>query len=125
MRRGRRLATGKPGTYIKLQRVWKAGDKIEFTLHASFRTTQYVGMESGFESGHYALEYGPVLMAAVCTKDNTEPYVPCLAKEITSKLRPVSGKPLHFTVAGCDDIEFMPYYEVEGQAFSNFPAYRE
>ena len=122
---GERVATGKPGTYIKLQRVWKAGDKIEFTLPASFRTAQYVGMESGFESGHYALEYGPVLMAAVCTKDNTEPYVPCLAKEIASKLRPISGKPLHFTVAGCDDIEFMPYYEVEGQAFSNFPGYKE
>ena len=45
--------------------------------------------------------------------------------ELVSRLEPVSGKPLHFTVKGCTDIELMPYYEVEGQPFSNFPDYQE
>ena len=45
--------------------------------------------------------------------------------ELVSRLVPVSGKPLHFTVKGCTDIELMPYYEVEGQPFSNFPGYQE
>ena len=122
---GERIAKGNPGTYVRLNRVWNEGDELTFTLPAAFRTTRYAGMEKGFEHGHYALEYGPVLMAAVCTKDNTEPFVPCSAKDVVARLQPVEGKPLHFTVAGCDDIEFMPYYEVEGQAFSNFPGYKE
>ena len=122
---GERIAKGNPGTYVRLDRVWNEGDELTFTLPAAFRTTRYAGMEKGFEHGHYALEYGPVLMAAVCTKDNTEPFVPCSAKDVVARLQPVEGKPLHFTVTGCDDIEFMPYYEVEGQAFSNFPGYKE
>ena len=30
----------------------------------------------------------------------------------------------HHILDGCDYLEFMPYYEVEGQSFSNFPEYR-
>lgn len=122
---GKRVQTGRAGTYIQLQRTWNNGDELKFTLPATFRTTQYKGMQEGFEKGHYALEYGPVLMAAVCTGENTEPTIPCKVGELVSRLVPVSGKPLHFTVKGCTDIELMPYYEVEGQPFSNFPGYQE
>ncbi|MGN1216003.1 MAG: beta-L-arabinofuranosidase domain-containing protein, partial [Candidatus Cryptobacteroides sp.] len=122
---GKKLASGKPGTYIRLERTWKNGDRLDFVLPAQFRTTRYAGMEKGFETGHYALEYGPVLMSAVCTGDNTEPSIPCTAAQLIPRLVPVSGKPLHFTVEGCSDIEIMPYYEVEDQAFSNFPGFLE
>ena len=81
-------------------------------------------MEKGFEEGHYALEYGPLLMAAVCIKEGSELVVPCDVHEVVSRLKPIAGKPLHFTLDGCDYLEFMPYYEVEGQSFSNFPEYR-
>lgn len=122
---GKRMQVGSPGTYIKLNRRWEDGDRIEFTLPATFRTTQYSGMQEGFATRHYALEYGPVLMAAVCTGEAAEPTIPCKPGEIASMMVPVSGKPLHFTIKGCNDIELMPYYEVEGQSFSNFPEYKE
>ena len=121
---GKSAYYGKPGTYIDVCRTWKDGDKVEFVLPATFRTTKYVGMEKGFEEGHYALEYGPLLMAAVCIKEGSELVVPCDVHEVVSRLKPIAGKSLHFTLDGCDYLEFMPYYEVEGQSFSNFPEYR-
>ena len=112
---------GKPGSYCTLHRQWKAGDKIEFVLPADFRLTLYEGKEPGFEHDHYALEYGPILMAAVGVKAKKEIEIKADAQTLTDKLRPVEGKPLHFAVEGDEEIEYWPYFEVKDESFSCFP----
>ncbi|MDR1779759.1 MAG: glycoside hydrolase family 127 protein, partial [Tannerella sp.] len=61
---GKTAATGKPGSYVTLERRWKSGDEIRFTLPMEFRLTRYSGITGGFANA-YALEYGPVLMACI------------------------------------------------------------
>lgn len=117
-------ATGTAGTYCTLERDWQTGDKIEFTLSREFKMTPYVGKEPGFGSNNYAIEYGPVLMAAVAVKGEKRSRLIHLdAASLVSHLRPVEGKPLHFAIDGEDQFELWPYFEVQDQPFSCFPEF--
>ncbi|MBP1540272.1 MAG: glycoside hydrolase family 127 protein [Prevotella sp.] len=118
-------ATGEPGTYLSLRRQWKAGDKITFVLPAAFRVTKYEGKERGFEQGHYALEYGPILMAAVGVKGKKQIEIAAGAQTIVARLSPIEGQPLHFAIEGDQQIELWPYFEVGDQPFSCFPKLSE
>ena len=121
---GNEYAKGKPGTYLLIDREWKNGDVISFTLPMDFKVTKYTGMEKGFEDGHYAIEYGPVLLAMVgvkAKKDNIG--VKATAETIKSMLKPVDGKPLHFAVEGNTEFEYWPYFEVQEEPFSCFPEF--
>jgi len=63
---GKPAATGKPGTYVTLERDWKDGDEIAFTLPIGFRVEKYTGVNQ--VPGHTnraALFYGPVLLSLV------------------------------------------------------------
>ena len=58
------LATsGKPGTYVTLDRTWSEGDTITFRLPMDFKLTRYTGVDKIAGHERYALEYGPVLLA--------------------------------------------------------------
>src|ERR1035441_4216349 len=57
---GSAAATGKAGTYVTLDRVWKEGDTVSFTLPMDFRLTHYAGVERVAGQEQYALEYGPI-----------------------------------------------------------------
>lgn len=121
---GSKVGNGKPGTYFVIDRKWKNGDVISFTLPMDFKITKYTGLEKGYENNHYAVEYGPILMAMVSVngkKDNigvkTDP------EKITKLLKPISGKPLHFTIEGNSDFEYWPYFEVQDEPFSCFPEF--
>ncbi|MDR1818384.1 MAG: glycoside hydrolase family 127 protein, partial [Puniceicoccales bacterium] len=100
---GAPAATGAPGTYVTLERPWRAGDTIAFTLPMSFRLTRYAGTEKGYAGAEtYALEYGPLLMSLLVPnlpKDAKHTF-PFAAAALISRLRPVAGKPLHFAVEG-------------------------
>ena len=63
------LATGKPGTYITLDRVWNGETKLTFRLKRQLKVLRYQGVSTvrGYE--RYALMDGPILMAV------TGPYV--------------------------------------------------
>ena len=41
--------------------------------------------------------------------------------KLRKSLKAVAGKPLHFTVNGNPDFEYMPYLEITDQAFTCFP----
>lgn len=120
---GKVVATGKPGTYAALERTWKEGDTITFSLPASLRLTQYEGAEENERQPRYALQYGPVLMAAVSTgADRPEARFAFTADDLKNRLQPQDGKPLHFSIAGNADYEFVPYWEVAmNQTFTCFP----
>ncbi|RYX83297.1 hypothetical protein EON83_15660 [bacterium] len=120
---GKVVATGKPGTYAALDRTWKEGDRIAFNLPAAVRLTQYQGAEENYRQPRYALQYGPVLLAAVAIgADRPEARFALSADDLKGRLKPQTGKPLHFSVAGNADYEFVPYWEVAmDQTFTCFP----
>ena len=121
---GKRVGYGDPGTYFTIDREWKNADIVSFTLPIDFKVTQYTGMEEGFEENHYALEYGPILMAMVGVKAKKyDIRVKTNAETIKQMLKPVDGKPLHFTVEGSTEFEYWPYFEVQEEPFSCFPEF--
>ncbi len=119
---GRKIVSGNPGTYVTLDRQWKNGDVISFTLPMNFRMTKYTGEEIDPNHDRYALEYGPILMAYVSMKEETKNLMlPISSTKLIKSLKPVEGKPLHFTVNGNSDFEYMPYLEVQNEPFTCFP----
>lgn len=118
---GKIAGSGKPGSYITLSRQWKNGDLITFTLPADLRISKYEGMDEAYK-GHYALEYGPILMAYVSLKGETGTISLNGDREnLIKNLRPVAGNPLHYSVKGSDNFEFRPYFEIQDETFSCFP----
>ncbi len=121
---GGEAGKGKPGSYFEIDRQWKNGDVISFILPMDFRVTKYSGLEKGFEENHYAVEYGPILMAMVGVKaKKTDIGVKTTSERIKGMLKPVPGKPLHFTIEGNSEFEYWPYFEVQEEPFSCFPEF--
>jgi hypothetical protein len=84
--------------------------------------TRYAGEEKEYLDGRYALEYGPILMAYVSMNgEKKDIRLPVAPEKLVKSLRPVAGKPLHFTVAGVRDFEYMPYMEVQDESFTCYP----
>jgi DUF1680 family protein len=121
---GKRTINGTPGTYVTLLRPWKNGDIISFELPMGFRTTRYGGAEEKYNDGHhYAVEYGPLLMAAVKSTDpQNEIMIHAKAEKLIENLKSVSGEPLCFTINGNEDIQYKPYFEIGDEPFTSYPA---
>ncbi|MCL2772833.1 MAG: glycoside hydrolase family 127 protein [Oscillospiraceae bacterium] len=132
---------GKPGTYFCIEKIWESGaDKadntIEFELRFKWNLIKYTGVEQVEGFDRYALEYGPLLMSAVL-KDKTENtgnngggnYLDFFRlspdpKDFKSWLVK-DKKPLTYNIKGCDNIVYMPYFEVEtGSYFTCYPLYK-
>jgi len=119
---GETAATGKPGSYASLARTWKQGDRISFTLPIGFKTTLYEGAEQVEGDDRYALEYGPILMAAVGPMDEGQGIrFPFPAAELTHKLHPVPGQLLHFAIDGMPEHRYIPYWQVREEVFTCYP----
>jgi len=121
---GSEVGSGKPGTYVVIDRKWGIGDVISFTLPMDFKVTKYTGLEKGYEENHYAVEYGPILMAMVGVKAKKfDIGVKATPERINKLLKPVPGKPLHFSIDGSTEFEYWPYFEVQEEPFSCFPEF--
>lgn len=121
---GSEVGSGKPGAYVVIDRKWGNGDLISFTLPMDFKVTKYTGLEKGFEENHYAVEYGPILMAMVGVKaKKSDIGVQATAESIKKMLKPVPGKPLHFSIEENTEFEYWPYFEVQEEPFSCFPEF--
>jgi len=119
---GKKVVSGKPGTYVTLSRAWKTGDAISFTLPMEFKMTRYTGEERDPKHERYALEYGPILMAYVSMDGQKENLtLPVSAEKLIKSLKGVAGKPLHFTVNANNSFEYMPYLEVQDESFTCYP----
>jgi len=122
---GKKTGSAKPGNYCVLDRQWKKGDVISFILPMDFRITKYTGNQKGFEENHYGIEYGPVLLAMVNIKTNsTDIGVKATPENFKKLLKPVQGKSLHFSIEGNPEFEIWPYFEVQEEAFSCFPEFK-
>jgi DUF1680 family protein len=121
---GNDAGSGMPGTCFEMDRKWKNGDLISFSLPMDFRVTKYTGLEKGFEENHYAVEYGPILMSMVGVKaKKSDIGVKTTPELIKGMLKPVPGRPLHFTIEGNTEFEYWPYFEVQEEPFSCFPEF--
>jgi DUF1680 family protein len=122
---GKKVATGVPGAYVTLDRTWKNDDEISFTLPMGFRLTKYAGVTEDFQGKEtYALEYGPLLMGLVGDEiPNGILNLPFSVNKLAAKLKPVTGKPLHFSIEGENSsLEYIPYYAIgKNQQFTCYP----
>jgi DUF1680 family protein len=116
---GREPARGTPGSYIELDRTWGDGDIVTLLLPAALRVERYAGFDTHHTYGRYALLHGPVLMALTGVDDLDIP-----AAELTSRLDPVAGQPLHFAVRGIPDARYIPYWQIRQESFTCFPTLR-
>jgi DUF1680 family protein len=120
---GNPAGSGKPGSYVLLDRTWTEGDVASFTLPAALRAERYTGVDQIPDHDRYAVSFGPILLAAVGA-----PEVRLrLAKvktpgDLVKHLKPKPGQPLHFVVEDNPGIEFMPYWQVDQEAFNCLPA---
>ncbi|MDR2286856.1 MAG: glycoside hydrolase family 127 protein [Prevotellaceae bacterium] len=115
---GKKYATGKPGKYAELSRKWENGDRVDFTLPFDYRVTQYNGVDTVAGYERYAVEYGPILLAA--TGGDKAPHEIEMSN-FEEWLIPDKSRPLHFSVAGDTLLTFMPYWMISNQVFSTFP----
>jgi hypothetical protein len=85
----------------------------------TFHFTPYIGADQVAGRQKYALEYGPLLMAALGADDSELVARGASSMmDVAARVRPVAGQPLRFSLG---DVEFMPYYQVAGESFSCFP----
>lgn len=121
---GTRFAQGTPGSYVTLDRTWSPGDVISFVLPMAFKMTRYSGVDQIAGRERFALEYGPLLLAALGAAE-TEILLRLAANplELGGRLQPIKDEPLHFTMPFDPSAEtkFVPYFEVAAESFSCFP----
>lgn len=119
---GKTLEEGKPGSFVAIDRLWKNGDKITFTLPMDFKIRKYIGADRDPAHERYFLEYGPVLMALVGMENAEGEAILALNPEnISNTLTAVAGNPLHFNVKSNPRFTYIPYWEVKDEAFTCVP----
>lgn len=142
---GREYAVNaQPSSYVTLERRWKNGDVIEISLPMR---TIIEPLQNDEE--YIAVKHGPVILAARTSQENLDgliaddsrwahiasgPLVPLAEtpimigtrQEIEDKLlnmKPVDGKPLHFTVEGLFDeskfatLELEPFFSLHDSRY--------
>lgn len=113
---------GSPGSYLVLDRLWSDGDTITFNLPMGFALEEYKGVSQIPGQKRYSLTHGPLLYAAVGSKDAVLRVTGgSRAEDLIQQLQPKPGSPLHFTVAGNPGIVYMPYWQIDEEEFTCFP----
>ena len=126
----------KPGSYILLNRNWKAGDKIAVTYPMSLH---FVATDDNPNMA--AVVYGPIVLAGDMGTEGMEAPAPFAynqldykdvavpadivttldvkGRKISDWLTPVDGKPLSFKAVGVapKEITLIPFYQVDKQRY--------
>jgi DUF1680 family protein len=118
---GKHAESGKPGSYVALDRRWSDGDTISFTLPASVHARKYTGADQIAGKSRYSFEYGPILLAAVGSA-NVEFGKGADPEHLAGSLQEIEGEPLHFTVRDNPGVKFVPYFQVAQEEFTCFPS---
>ena len=123
---GAAAGSGKPGSFVTLDRTWKDGDRIAFKLPMDFRLTHYTGIEKVAGKEQYAVEYGPILLALVGTEDGVidaqgNTTLPASPDDLAKRLQPKAGAALHFTIEGAPRHTYIPYWQLTDQLFTCYP----
>ena len=114
---GEYATSGAPGTFIVLDRVWRDGDTVTFTLPKAWRTVRYRGADEDAEHPRYAVMKGPVLMALTGADDlalSPDDLLDCLREDA----------PLQARIEGIENARYQPYWTIQGETFTCFPTLR-
>jgi DUF1680 family protein len=114
--------SGKPGSYVTLDRTWSTGDTVGFTLPMQLKLTRYTGLDKIKGHERFALEYGPVLLALVGS-DSATLTVPGghRHEEILKRIKQDPDRPLHFTIDGHPEFTYIPYWKAVTEPFTCYP----
>ncbi len=120
---GNKIKSGKPGSYLSIDRIWKSGDEISFNLDMTFKLSRYEGKDKNFQGKPaYSLEYGPILMAFVGKLDKkSQMSLAMNPNNLLEKLSPVENKSLLYSIEGDTSTQVMPYWLVDKESFTCFP----
>jgi uncharacterized protein len=119
---GKSAGSGKPGTYLALDREWSDGDEISFALPASIRVNRYKGEDQIEGKTRYSVEYGPILLAAVGAA-NADLLVEkgSAPESLADQIEPIAGSARHFALRGNPGQKLMPYYQISNEKFTCYP----
>jgi len=126
---------GPAGSYVRLDRKWKTGDKVELTLPKALRLEPLPG-----DPGKGAIMWGPLVLAgdlgaipkrqprdeAVATAATASqwPATPVLvtsASQVGDWVKPAKDKPGVFLTAGAGrdrDVELIPFYRLHRRVYA-------
>jgi DUF1680 family protein len=115
-------ASGKPGTYVTLDRKWSTGDTVRFRLPMGLKLTRYTGLDVIPGSERFALEYGPILLALI----GSDSAVLTISKEqehadILKRIQQDPDRPLRFMIDGHPEYVYIPYWQVLNEPFTCYP----
>lgn len=121
---GEVIATGEPGSYLKLDREWHDGDALDFELPMAFRTKKYTGKDQIVRMDRYSYEYGPLLFAVTGPHTNNESvWIRHDPEAFESWILP-TDKPLTFAIAGDNEHLLEPYYRLDDETpMTCFPVF--
>ena len=120
---GKLAGSGKPGSYVVLDRAWAEGDIAGFTLPAALVASRYTGEDQIPDHDRYTVSFGPILLAAVGAPEIRLRLARVgKPEDLLKHLQPKPGQPLHYLVENNPGVEFMPYWQVDKEAFNCFPA---
>ena len=120
---GKPAGTGKPGSYVVINRTWAEGDVASFTLPAGLVASRYTGIDQIPDHDRYTVSYGPILLAAVGAPEIRLRLANVKTPEdLLKHIKPKPDQPLHFLIENNPGIEFMPYWQVDKEPFNCFPA---
>jgi DUF1680 family protein len=97
----------KPGTYLKISRIWRNGDIIELKMPFQFHLDPVMDQQN-----IASLFYGPILLAAQETEARKDWRTITLNAEDISKSIKGDPQQLEFTI---DDVVFKPFYKTYGR----------
>ncbi len=96
-----------PGTYLTISRRWRTGDEVRILMPFSLRVEQ-----APDKADLQSLFYGPINLVARDPRKTLLPFSlyrnAALSGDLLRSLKPVPGKPMHYTLAG---VEFAPFFE--------------
>jgi uncharacterized protein len=119
---GSQAATGQPGSYVTLDRIWSSGDAITFTLPIGFRLTRYAGLDRIEGHERFALEYGPVLLALTGSSSAVLKVTGETEHAgILRRLKEDPDRPLRFHIDGHPEYVYIPYWQVVSEPFTCYP----
>jgi uncharacterized protein len=107
-----------PGSFVKIDRKWTNGDKLEIEFHMSLYTESMPD-----NAKKIAILYGPVVLCGELGKETIDPVygIPVLVadnKPVNQWVKPVEDKSLTFKTNGVgmpNDAELIPFYKVYNQ----------
>lgn len=113
--------SAQPGTFIALERNWKAGDRVEIDIPMDLYTRAMPD-----NADRRAVFYGPVLLAGELGKEEVEPIrgVPVFVSEnktVCEFIYPVQNKILTFETKGLGypkDVTLRPFYDMYDQFYT-------